>query len=187
MLRATMSFIPEYGWSMESLVHGAKSLGYPSVAHGMFPGGEAGLIDAHLADTRKTFVKLVKEKLPELEGLSVNEKVKILTALRLELNKPYIKKWPEALAIMARPSNVQMSLEHLHDIVDDIWYYAGDRSPDMNWYTKRASLAAVYSATDLFMTRDLSPNYSETQRFLNQRLDDAAWLGSSARQRGGKF
>jgi hypothetical protein len=68
MLRATMLFIPEYGWSMESLIHGAKSLGYPSVAHGMFPGGEAGLIDAHLADTRKTFVKLVKEKLPELEG-----------------------------------------------------------------------------------------------------------------------
>jgi ubiquinone biosynthesis protein COQ9 len=52
----------------------------------------------------------------------------------------------------------------------------------MNWYTKRASLAAVYSATDLFMTRDISPNYSETQRFLNKRLDDAAWLGSSARQ-----
>jgi ubiquinone biosynthesis protein COQ9 len=65
-------------------------------------------------------------------SLSVNEKVKILTTLRLELNKPYIKRWPEALAIMARPSNVQMSLEHLHDIVDDIWYYAGDRSPDVS-------------------------------------------------------
>lgn len=32
---------------------------------------------------------------------------------------------------MARPSNVAMSLKHLGDIADDIWYYAGDRSPDV--------------------------------------------------------
>lgn len=39
---------------------------------------------------------------------------------------------PKALAIMARPSNVSMSLKHLGDIVDDIWYFAGDRSPDVS-------------------------------------------------------
>jgi ubiquinone biosynthesis protein COQ9 len=70
MLHATLPFVPQYGWSMESLVHGARSLGYPSVAHGMFPGGEAGLIDAYLADQRQTFVQLIKEKYVkgELEG-----------------------------------------------------------------------------------------------------------------------
>lgn len=70
MLQATMPFIPQYGWSMESLIHGARSLGYPSVAHGMFPGGEAGLIDAYLAWSREIFVDLVKQKINqgELEG-----------------------------------------------------------------------------------------------------------------------
>ncbi|GAN11648.1 hypothetical protein MAM1_0776d11227, partial [Mucor ambiguus] len=62
MLYATMPFVPQYGWSMESLVHGARSLGYPSVAHGMFPGGEAGLIDAYLAEQRNQFAQLAKEK-----------------------------------------------------------------------------------------------------------------------------
>lgn len=52
----------------------------------------------------------------------------------------------------------------------------------MNWYTKRASLAAVYSTADLYMTKDSSPNYAETERFLERRLDEAAWVGSSARQ-----
>lgn len=33
---------------------------------------------------------------------------------------------------MARPSNVGMSLKHLGDIVDDIWWYSGDRSPDVS-------------------------------------------------------
>jgi ubiquinone biosynthesis protein COQ9 len=52
----------------------------------------------------------------------------------------------------------------------------------MNWYTKRASLAAVYSAADVFMTQDMSPNYTETERFLQRRLEQAAWVGSSASQ-----
>lgn len=37
---------------------------------------------------------------------------------------------------MARPSNVAMSLKHLGDIADDIWYYAGDRSPDVSAVAK---------------------------------------------------
>jgi ubiquinone biosynthesis protein COQ9 len=52
----------------------------------------------------------------------------------------------------------------------------------MNWYTRRASLAACYSAADVFMTQDLSPNYTETERFLERRLDQAAWVGSSTHQ-----
>ncbi|KAI7891617.1 rpsU-divergently transcribed protein [Mucor mucedo] len=184
MLNATMPFVAQSGWTMHSLMQGAKSLGYPSVAHGMFPGGESGLIDAHLAYQRDVFVQAVQEKKAELDLLPMNERVKVLTLLRLDMNKPYIHKWPEALAIMGRPSNVAMSLKHLGDIADDIWYYAGDRSPDMNWYTKRASLAAVYSAADVFMTQDLSPNYTETERFLTSRLDQAAWIGSSTRQLG---
>lgn len=52
----------------------------------------------------------------------------------------------------------------------------------MNWYTKRASLAAIYSSADIFMTQDLSPQYTETEKFLNRRLEQAAWIGSSTRQ-----
>ena len=32
-------------------------------------------------------------------------------------------------------------------MVDDIWYWAGDRSTDFNWYTKRALLAGIYTST----------------------------------------
>ncbi len=52
----------------------------------------------------------------------------------------------------------------------------------MNWYTKRASLAAVYSATELYMTQDLSSDYIETEKFLQRRFGDAAWIGSTANQ-----
>ena len=46
----------------------------------------------------------------------------------------------------AFPLNIPSSLENLGLLVDDIWYFAGDRSTDMNWYTKRALLAALYSS-----------------------------------------
>lgn len=52
----------------------------------------------------------------------------------------------------------------------------------MNWYARRASLAACYSAAEIFMTQDLSPNYTETERFLERRLDQAAWVGDSTSQ-----
>jgi len=39
---------------------------------------------------------------------------------------------------MARPSNVAMSLKHLGDIADDIWYYAGDRSPDVGPFNSKS-------------------------------------------------
>lgn len=52
---------------------------------------------------------------------------------------------------MALPSNVPVALKELSLLSDEIWWLAGDKSVDMNWYTKRASLAAIYGATGMFL------------------------------------
>ncbi|KAI7868359.1 COQ9-domain-containing protein [Spinellus fusiger] len=186
LLKATLPHVKEHGWSLQSMQLGAASLNYPSVAHGVFPKGGASLVDAFLKECRQQFIVSAEERknTGQLEGYTVNEKVKMLTMMRLALLKPYAQQWPEALSIMALPSNVGMSLGHLAELVDDIYFYAGDKSPDMGWYTKRASLAAIYSATELFMTQDMTPNHAETFRFLNRRLDDVAWVDASTRQLG---
>ncbi|KJS45673.1 MAG: hypothetical protein VR70_00360, partial [Rhodospirillaceae bacterium BRH_c57] len=46
------------------------------------------------------------------------------------------------------------------------------RSTDLNWYTKRASLAAVYSATMLYWLDDQSEGSEATWDFLRRRMDD---------------
>ena len=43
---------------------------------------------------------------------------------------------------------------------------------DGSWYTKRATLSAIYSATEVFMTQDTSKDYVDTERFLDARLAD---------------
>jgi ubiquinone biosynthesis protein COQ9 len=48
---------------------------------------------------------------------------------------------------MAMPSNASMSIAELAKLSDEIWFLAGDVSVDTSWYTKRATLSAVYSST----------------------------------------
>ena len=55
---------------------------------------------------------------------------------------------------------------------DKIWDTLGDTSEDVNWYTKRATLAGVYSATVLFWLGDESTDNEATWAFLDRRIED---------------
>ena len=85
---------------------------------------------------------------------------------------------------MALPSNVVPCLRELTRLSDEIWFLAGDISVDTSWYSKRASLSAIYSSTEIFMTTDSSANYMDTERFLDRRLEEARLFGGVARNVG---
>jgi ubiquinone biosynthesis protein COQ9 len=82
----------------------------------------------------------------------------------------------KALAVMSLPQNIGSSMQELASLSDEMWFLAGDRSVDFNWYTKRATLSAVYSSTgwefilfskidlylELFMTTDSSGDFEDT-------------------------
>jgi ubiquinone biosynthesis protein COQ9 len=78
---------------------------------------------------------------------------------------------------MAQPSYAATSFAELARLADEIWYLAGDKSVDGSWYTKRATLSAIYSATEVFMTQDTSNNFIETENFLDSRLEDNQKIG----------
>ena len=78
---------------------------------------------------------------------------------------------------MAQPTYVPASIAELAKLADEIWFLSGDQSVDSSWYTKRASLSAIYSATEVYMTQDTSKNYIETEQFLDNRLQDLMKVG----------
>ena len=78
---------------------------------------------------------------------------------------------------MAQPSYVPASFAELARLADEIWFLAGDTSVDTSWYTKRASLSAIYSAAEVFMTQDTSKDFAETEQFLDARLEDVIKVG----------
>ena len=57
------------------------------------------------------------------------------------------------------------------ETVDAIWDGLGDRSQDVNWYSKRTTLSAVYGATVLYWLGDDSPDAGDTRAFLDRRIE----------------
>ena len=55
----------QYGWTIDTISQGAKTLGYPYVIHGLFPRGGAELIDYFLEDCRR---KMVDEIFAKMDG-----------------------------------------------------------------------------------------------------------------------
>src|SRR3546814_10685041 len=84
---------------------------------------------------------------------------------------------------LALPQNAATGLACLYRTVDAIWYAAGDRATDYNFYTKRALLAGVYSSTLLFWLNDKSENFAATWAFLDRRIEIGR---ASCRERVGK-
>jgi ubiquinone biosynthesis protein COQ9 len=54
---------------------------------------------------------------------------------------------------------------------DRIWTALGDTSENINWYTKRATLSAVYGATVLYWLGDDSSQHQATWDFLDRRIE----------------
>jgi len=71
--------------------------------------------------------------------------------------------------------------------VDSIWHAAGDTSADFSWYTKRAILTAVYTATLLFWLRDTSEDDEASLQFLDRRLAGVGKIGGLRKKFEGRL
>ncbi|KAF2739535.1 ubiquinone biosynthesis protein COQ9, mitochondrial precursor [Polyplosphaeria fusca] len=180
ILSAAISHVPRHGFTINALKQGARDVGYLDVSTNLLPRGVFDLINYHLVTQRlalKDSVQFAEGQQAGGKTLGVGAKVRALTLARLRANQGVIDCWQEALAIMAQPSYVAASVAELARLADEIWFLAGDTSVDTSWYTKRASLSAIYSATDVFMTQDRSRNFTETEEFLDARLEDSNRIG----------
>ncbi|MCJ1246558.1 Ubiquinone biosynthesis protein coq9, mitochondrial [Trapelia coarctata] len=181
ILSAALNHIPHHGFTASALTLGARDAGYLEVSTNLVPRGPYDLINYHLVTQRLALGTRIQ--FPDAK-MGVGAKVRALAIQRLRANRAVINRWQEALAIMAQPAYIPPSLAELARLADEIWFLAGDTSVDTSWYTKRATLAAVYSSTELFMTTDKSPEYMETERFLDRRLDETRRVGGVVRDVG---
>ncbi|GBP03300.1 Ubiquinone biosynthesis protein COQ9, mitochondrial, partial [Eumeta japonica] len=74
------------------------------------------------------------------------------------------------------PQNASTALAQVLTLVDDICYYSGDRSVDIEWYTRRIGLATILKMTELYMLQDDSANFCKTWEFLENRMEEAVQL-----------
>jgi ubiquinone biosynthesis protein COQ9 len=124
---------------------------------------------------------LIEAMLPDvpLEQLRVPERIALAVNTRLEIVEPWREAVRRALTVLALPQNTPLAMRLLYETVDGIWYAAGDSATDFSFYTKRATLAAIYAAALLFWLEDRSAGSADTRAFLDRRLGDVARLGEA--------
>lgn len=157
------------GWKEAALDNAAGQLGVdPQVARLAFPGGAVEMIDAWFAsiDTR------MAEQWPaeKIAPLKIRERITALIEARLALIARERDALRRALSILALPQNLARAARLGWRSADAIWRAAGDNATDYNHYTKRATLAAVYSSTLLAFLDDESEGWAETRAFLARRI-----------------
>ncbi|XP_029910405.1 ubiquinone biosynthesis protein COQ9, mitochondrial isoform X2 [Myripristis murdjan] len=187
ILTAALEFVPQHGWSMEAIAAGAETLGLSSASTGMFYNGAGDLVLHFIAQCNSQLTDILAEQhnqvqLGQAEPKETAEFLRDAVETRLRMYIPYVETWPQAMSILLLPHNIPDSLKHLSTLVDDIWYYAGDRSTDMNWYTKRAALTGIFNTTELVMVQDSSPDFQDTWNFLDNRIQDVVNMASTAKQ-----
>jgi ubiquinone biosynthesis protein COQ9 len=173
ILRASMPHVPFDGWGEVALLAGAADCGHDSEAvWKAFPRGaiDAIVLHSRLADQSMVDAFLELPDRPEKVHLTIRS----LVLLRLEIAQPDKDAVRRALSLLAMPVNAKLSAKLLYDSVDSMWRVAGQRDTNFSFYTKRGTLAAVYSATMLAWLADNSGNLDKTAGFLDRRLAEVA-------------
>jgi ubiquinone biosynthesis protein COQ9 len=168
------------GWTSRALRAALESLGRPpDDAVLLFPGGATAMIEAYGAWADRDMVKAAQAA--DLAAFRLPARVRAIVALRFERNREHKEAIRRALAILSLPQNALLSAKLTARTVDAIWFAAGDRSADFGWYTKRAILAAAYTATVLYWLTDTSPDDAATLEFFDRRLAGIARIGKIRR------
>ena len=136
----------------------------------LFPNGTLGLIEAFSEDAdRKMETALAARK---LSAMKIRARIKTAVLARIAPLRAHKEAARRAAAFLTLPPHAALGVKLLYRTVDAMWRAVGDTSTDFNFYTKRAILAGVWSATLLRWFTDESENESATEAFLDRRIED---------------
>lgn len=108
----------------------------------------------------------------DLTQMRFRDRVAFAIRLRLVVIAEHRDATRKAASFFSVPMNARYGAEAIWKTVDQIWNCLGDPSEDINWYTKRLTLAAVYSSTLLYWIGDESEGSEDTWRFIDRRIDE---------------
>ncbi|XP_006305169.2 ubiquinone biosynthesis protein COQ9-B, mitochondrial [Capsella rubella] len=181
VLSASLRHVPRLGWTEEAMMAGSRDVGVSPSIVGSFSRKEAALVEFFMDESLQLLMDRIDSGL-DLQNLIPSARIAKLIRIRLEMQIPYMSKWPQALSIQAHPLNVATSFKQRAMLVDEIWHAVGDGASDLDWYVKRTILGGVYSTTEIYMLTDDSLEHRDTWAFLDDRVKDAFDLKKSIQE-----
>lgn len=169
LLDAALLHVPFDGWSDEALKAAASDVGIDiATARALFPRGGVDLALAyHRRGDDQMASRLANE---DMSHLRFRDRIALAVRTRIELaeDRELVRR---GTTLFALPPYAPDGARAIWGTVDLIWTTLGDTSTDYNWYTKRATLAGVYSSTLLYWLGDDSPAAQASWNFLDRRID----------------
>jgi len=168
VLDAALAHVPFDGWSDHTLQAAMAEAGLdPALGRMLFPRGGVDLALAYHA--RGDAEMVARLAATDLSALRFRDRIASAIRTRLELSDRELVR--RGTTLFALPHHAADGAAALWQTADQVWIALGDTSQDFNWYTKRATLSAVYAATVLFWLGDESPGHQATWDFLDRRIE----------------
>jgi ubiquinone biosynthesis protein COQ9 len=169
LLEAAKLHVPFDGWSDATLRMAAQDAGIdPGLIPAICPRGAVDLALAYHDEGDR----MMRERLEatDLSAMRFRDRVAFAVRVRLELveDRELVRR---GTTLFALPQHAADGARAIWRTCDHIWTALGDRSDDVNWYTKRATLAGVYASTVLYWLGDESEGATRTWEFLDRRID----------------
>lgn len=167
LIDAALTHVPFDGMNDRALAAGARDIGLdPAMIQVLVPQGGAGLAAAY----HRRGDKALRDWL--VAGGSAQQRTgdRIAAAIWKRLDLADRELVRAGAATLALPQNAGLGARLIWETADAIWGGLGDPSRDVNWYSKRATLAAVHGATVLFWLGDESPGCASTRHFIDRRI-----------------
>ena len=170
LLEAALPHVPFDGWSETTLRAAIADSGVAEgLARALFPRGGIDLVVAyHRQGDARLRAALAAS---DLAALRFRERVVHAVRLRLELveDRELVRR---GSTLFALPQHAAEGAKLIWGTADTIWDSLGDTTRDLNWYSKRATLSAVYGSTVLYWLGDDSLGHQATWDFLDRRIED---------------
>jgi ubiquinone biosynthesis protein COQ9 len=171
IVEAALAHVPFDGFSDKTLARAGEDAGADKETLArLFPDGPLDLVAAYSegcdSEMEARLSKIV------LSALPIRERIKTAVLTRLEVLRPHKEAARRAAAFLSLPMHGALAAKLIYRSVDAMWRAVGDKSTDFNFYTKRAILAGVYSATLMRWFSDTSEDESVTKEFLAARIEN---------------
>ncbi len=171
VIAAALPHVAFDGWTDRTLAEAVEDARVdPGLSRLAFPRGG---VDLALAFHRERDRALAEDlAAADLLGLRFRDRIAHAVMRRLELVAGEREAVRRGAALFALPHHAADGARAIWHTADTIWTALGDESRDFAWYSKRATLSAVYSAALLYWLGDQTPDAQATREFVGRRIDN---------------
>jgi len=173
LINAAIPFVVTHGWNEQALSETCTLLGEAPAYWKMFFADISDLVEFFERSEDMRAISAMKSS-SKIEGIR-NKIGKALfeRIVNISGGTPMLKRLEEFY--LKNPASAARNIWHS---ADTIWIFAGDKSTDFNYYTKRTLLSGVYVSIVRHVLSSNAHDIPEIQSYISDALDKVVKFGS---------